>query len=1214
MKLKRRHLVKSIKFLDGFKGFIFLGLLLIGSFLKAQEVSVSATDATGSEVTVPAPPNTATFTFSHNGIFSPGVQVNYSVSGTATPNSDYTSLTGSVNLVTGSAIIQATQNSIDIVLSGIVDDDLVELQESVIITITSVVGGFGSPTISPTQNSAQATINNGDMGTFTITAVDANAVEETPSTPGGSGSFLIELDKENVTGTTVTLPYSIGGSANLGAAMDYTIIGETVLNFPAGTFSKTLQVQPNDDILLEDDETVIITLGNPSNNLLFQVGTPNSGTVTIFDNDCLAGDIAPVLDNEPTSLCDVVGVDLSTFYSGSVPVGAQLRWSLLTNPTEAQLLSGTAVTQAGSNTYYAFFVAGTGSTFCTSPSSAALTITLNDSPSPGTTTNVSACNNADPAFTPRIIDLDNVITGEDAGSWSQSGGPSVGTIPNSNMINFDNRPAGVYEFTYTTTGAVAPCTNSSSSVTITVTDCDPCTAGNVAPVLNSNPTIFCGPIPDNVTLNDYAPNTGPSNNPLKWSSSQTDPITNIVQNAVVQNPQSGTYYGFYHDETNDCASPVVALTLESKLVPTVDSTSGAERCGPGLVTLTASVSINATINWYASATSNIVLGSGTSLMPNVLQTTSYWVEATLNDCPSGREEVIATVIPQPSAGTIQNGGNASACSNKDNGPTIVDLDELITGEDPGIWVFTNGPVGENINILPDNSIDFENKSDGDYIFTYTTTGAQAPCSNESSSITISINDCDVDTDMDGLFDGPEAILGTNPNNPDSDGDGIDDSEEVGADIDNPLDEDDDGIIDALDSNIIDTDMDGVVDQLDPANENPCLPNRFNGSCDTDGDGISDLDEQTNGSDPDDPCDPNATPDCDVPIDLEILKVVNNENAVVGDEVEFTITVTNLDATRKARSIKIGDILESGFEYVADDPSTGSYNVDMGEWVILELEPLAVTTLTITVLIIDGATYTNTATLLESIPEDITEDNNEATAEVFIEIPEGIDLVLEKTALSPNPLVNDEVIFTLKISNASIDELPVTNIEVEDFISDDSGFVYLDHNTLTGEYDRSTGIWSIESLNRGQEVTLEIRVRVPSEGRFSNTAQIRRSSPADGNLENNESTVEVNVSLPSPADVGFLFNQFSPNGDGTNDVLKINKVNRESNFEESIIYNIQIFNRYGNLVFEGNNKTDSEVWDGTWKGKDAPDGTYFYTMSIDIGNGPEPKKGWIQLIR
>ena len=144
--------------------------------------------------------------------------------------------------------------------------------------------------------------------------------------------------------------------------------------------------------------------------------------------------------------------------------------------------------------------------------------------------------------------------------------------------------------------------------------------------------------------------------------------------------------------------------------------------------------------------------------------------------------------------------------------------------------------------------------------------------------------------------------------------------------------------------------------------------------------------------------------------------------------------------------------------------------------------------------------------------------------------------------------------------------------------------------------------------------MEIRVSVPTEGTFTNTAMIRRSSPADGNPLNNEATAEVRVSLPSPADVGFLFNQFSPNGDGTNDVLKINTVNRETNLEVAILYNVQIFNRYGNLVFEANNKSDSEVWDGTWKGKDAPDGTYFYAMSIDVGNGPEPKKGWIQLIR
>ncbi len=79
-------------------------------------------------------------------------------------------------------------------------------------------------------------------------------------------------------------------------------------------------------------------------------------------------------------------------------------------------------------------------------------------------------------------------------------------------------------------------------------------------------------------------------------------------------------------------------------------------------------------------------------------------------------------------------------------------------------------------------------------------------------------------------------------------------------------------------------------------------------------------------------------------------------------------------------------------------------------------------------------------------------------------------------------------------------------------------------------------------------------------------------------------------------------------------LKINIRDPETGRDRAIIYTIQIFNRYGNLVFEANNKTDNEVWDGSWKGKDAPDGTYFYTMSIDVGNGPEPKKGWIQLIR
>ncbi len=1205
MKMKREHISPYRRRFSSYKGFLLIALMLFGAVLHAQTISIASVIGSASEDGA-----TDSFLVSRTGGLSPGLIVSYAVSGTASANDDFTGLTGSTNLITGSIILPSGGDvSVPINLTGIVDDDIVEGSETVIITLTGVtVGGVIGP-----QDTAQANIEDNDVGVVSLDTATTNFIasvneDGTLQVPAEFGQFRPVIDKANGTALPLTVNYTISGTGTDG--VDYNLTNAVVLTFANnGTqLARNIRVAPIEDVDSEPDETVIITLIS-TDNPLYSIGSPATATVTIVDNDCAAGITAPPLNTAPsTEFCDVASVSLNTYVVGgapSAPPGSSLRWSLIPNPTTTGDL--VATTASVSDTYYGLYWDSIDE--CGSPS-LELVLTFSSSPSAGTTTNASACNNDDPDFTPRKIELDDLITGEDAGDWAQTGGPDIGNIPNNNEINFDNEQAGVYEFTYTTTGADAPCTNVSSSLTITVTDCDPCTAGNLAPILNSNQTLFCGPIPASVELDDYAPNTGPNNNPLKWSSSQTNPEGNIVADAVVQNPSPGTYYGFYHDEVNDCASPVAALTLVSKPVPAVISTNGAERCGPGVVTLTASVSLNATINWYASENSSTILDSGASFAPNVLQTTTYWVEATLNDCPSEREAVIATVVPQPSAGSPT---DSSSCSDIANGPTTVDLDEQLTGESAGVWTITEDPSG-NLTLDNGNIANFVGRPDGVYVFTYTTTGAQAPCSNESSIVSISVNDCDVDTDLDGLFDGPEATLGTDPNNPDSDEDGINDSEEVGGDFDNPLDEDEDGIIDALDSNILDTDMDGIVDQLDPANTNPCLPNRFNGSCDTDGDGISDLDEETQGSDPDDPCDPNATPNCDSPIDLEILKVVDIENAVLDNEVTFTITATNLDVSRKARAIVVGDMLEVGFEYISHEASMGDYDLVSGEWNILELNAGANATLAITALIVEGGPYTNTATLFESIPIDGNEDNNEATVEVLVDLPEGIDLVIEKTANTPSPLVNEEVIFSIKISNASIDELPVTNIEVEDLIAEDSGFVYIDHNTLIGEYDSVSGIWTIESLDKGQEVILEIRVSVPSEGRFTNTAQIRRSSPADGNPLNNESTAEVLVSLPSPADVGFLFNQFSPNGDGTNDVLKINRVNRETNNEEPIIYNVQIFNRYGNLVFEAINKTDSEVWDGTWKGKDAPGGTYFYTMSIDVGNGPEPKKGWIQLLR
>lgn len=99
--------------------------------------------------------------------------------------------------------------------------------------------------------------------------------------------------------------------------------------------------------------------------------------------------------------------------------------------------------------------------------------------------------------------------------------------------------------------------------------------------------------------------------------------------------------------------------------------------------------------------------------------------------------------------------------------------------------------------------------------------------------------CDTDTDADGLTDTEEQTLGTDPTKADTDGDGISDGTEVGPDAAQPINTDDDGLIDALDE---DDDNDGVltVDEIAAATA-AGLP------ADLDGDGVSNwLDADANG--------------------------------------------------------------------------------------------------------------------------------------------------------------------------------------------------------------------------------------------------------------------------------------------------------------------------------------------------------------------------------
>ncbi len=82
------------------------------------------------------------------------------------------------------------------------------------------------------------------------------------------------------------------------------------------------------------------------------------------------------------------------------------------------------------------------------------------------------------------------------------------------------------------------------------------------------------------------------------------------------------------------------------------------------------------------------------------------------------------------------------------------------------------------------------------------------------------------------------------------------------------------------------------------------------------------------------------------------------------------------------------------------------------------------------------------------------------------------------------------------------------------------------------------------------------------------------------------------------------NVFTPNGDGKNDCFEIAGVELFSG-----CFSIDIFNRWGNLVYTSDNSKN--CWDGKNKNAQAlPDGVYFYLITIK----DEKLKGIVQLLR
>ena len=111
------------------------------------------------------------------------------------------------------------------------------------------------------------------------------------------------------------------------------------------------------------------------------------------------------------------------------------------------------------------------------------------------------------------------------------------------------------------------------------------------------------------------------------------------------------------------------------------------------------------------------------------------------------------------------------------------------------------------------------------------------------------------------------------------------------------------------------------------------------------------------------------------------------------------------------------------------------------------------------------------------------------------------------------------------------------------------------------------------------------------------------------ISESNNTNEITVELSNDGCPIFIPQGLSPNGDGLNDIFDIQGV-----YDVFINHKLLIYNRYGSLIFEGDNNIK---WDGNSnRGTNSsprklPVGTYFYVLFLNETDY-KPKTGWVYL--
>jgi len=265
-------------------------------------------------------------------------------------------------------------------------------------------------------------------------------------------------------------------------------------------------------------------------------------------------------------------------------------------------------------------------------------------------------------------------------------------------------------------------------------------------------------------------------------------------------------------------------------------------------------------------------------------------------------------------------------------------------------------------------------------------------------------------------------------------------------------------------------------------------------------------------------------------DVSITKTADQASYTVGDDVTYTLTVTNLSDS-DVTGVVVSDVIPSELTYTDCDNAGASYDastktltVDIGTMVAGDTVDITVTCSATEA----GTGISNTATV-DMTKTDIDSTNNESTAEIDVETPPPTptppeyDVSITKTEDEGLYTVGDNVTYTLTVTNSS--DTGVNNVVVTDVIPSELTYTSADVTlSYIGGYGKtynmmnSTLTVTMSSMPKGATVTILVTCKATEVGTITNRARVTMAEISkDKDLTNNTGIADIIVEdvVPPP---------------------------------------------------------------------------------------------------